>query len=328
MNRVLQVIVFIAFVVLMQHAIADEATKATHNRAVNSSDTLELKPRAVIDGDRVLLSDLISNLNHVAEDIKHIDLGNAPHAGKRIQWSPQRVARVLKDQAGITGVTFTGAQHCIISRASRPLDTSEIELAIITVLKMSTRHEGVSRVLEVVPPRSWQVPLGPIQIEASPEAGTLQKPWSNALVRVVLHGKEQSAKQVRFHWSWNRSVWSSASAIKKDALLRPQYFTKTPVDILKQTRAPWLGEIPLDSTAKRNLRPGAILTASDIKPREVISRGNAVSVLYQQGTVSIELTGIALDSGAKGETITVQNPVSRKKFPARILQEGKVLYVH
>jgi flagella basal body P-ring formation protein FlgA len=58
-------------------------------------------------------------------------------------------------------------------------------------------------------------------------------------------------------------------------------------------------------------------------PRDVV-RGEAVRVEVRDGGAHLELEATAEGSGAYGEIISVVNPISKKRFPARVEGKGRV----
>jgi flagella basal body P-ring formation protein FlgA len=59
-------------------------------------------------------------------------------------------------------------------------------------------------------------------------------------------------------------------------------------------------------------------------PRE-IHRGDTVQVEVIQGAAHLLLEGIAQTAGAIGDTILIENPTSKRRFPARVAAKGRVL---
>jgi flagella basal body P-ring formation protein FlgA len=72
------------------------------------------------------------------------------------------------------------------------------------------------------------------------------------------------------------------------------------------------------------IRAGADIRTDLLEnPRDVM-RGDTVRVEVRDGGAHLELEATAEASGAFGETIPVMNPVSKKRFPARVAGKGRV----
>jgi flagella basal body P-ring formation protein FlgA len=62
-----------------------------------------------------------------------------------------------------------------------------------------------------------------------------------------------------------------------------------------------------------------------LEPAKVVMRGETVEVEAVHGGARLKLQGLAEGSGAIGETIPIQNPVSKQRFQARVESKGKVI---
>jgi flagella basal body P-ring formation protein FlgA len=76
---------------------------------------------------------------------------------------------------------------------------------------------------------------------------------------------------------------------------------------------------------RRAIAAGVPLRAEWLEPAKVVMRGETVEVEAVHGGARLKLEGIAEASGAIGETIPIQNPASKQRFPARVEAKGKVI---
>lgn len=76
--------------------------------------------------------------------------------------------------------------------------------------------------------------------------------------------------------------------------------------------------------ARRNLRPGMILTTRAIERIPDVVSGRDVSIVYNDGLCSISAVGRALQSGMAGDYIKVKNKSSGKVVLARIIDNSVV----
>jgi flagellar basal body P-ring formation protein FlgA len=77
--------------------------------------------------------------------------------------------------------------------------------------------------------------------------------------------------------------------------------------------------------SRRPIAAGVALRADWLEPAKVVMRGETVEVEAVHGGARLKLEGIAEASGAIGQTIPIQNPVSKQRFPARVESKGKVV---
>lgn len=75
---------------------------------------------------------------------------------------------------------------------------------------------------------------------------------------------------------------------------------------------------------RRNIRPGQILGHQHVTQREVVSRGQRVTILAENGSVVIRMQGEALENGILGDRIRVKNTSSGRVVEGEVLQSGHV----
>jgi len=75
---------------------------------------------------------------------------------------------------------------------------------------------------------------------------------------------------------------------------------------------------------KRQVLAGAALTPAMLNKRQIVSRGQNVTIFAQSGSMAVRMTGKALDNGAVGDRIKVMNIKSRKKLEGIITSTGEI----
>jgi flagella basal body P-ring formation protein FlgA len=80
------------------------------------------------------------------------------------------------------------------------------------------------------------------------------------------------------------------------------------------------GKVP-----RRAIARGTALRAEWLEPAKVVLRGETVRVEAVRGGARLELECVAEASGAIGDTIPIRNPVSQRRFPARVESKGRVV---
>ena len=74
----------------------------------------------------------------------------------------------------------------------------------------------------------------------------------------------------------------------------------------------------------RAVPAGRLLTWRDIARRPLVKKGALVDVAAADGLLVVTMKALAMENGAKGETVTVRNPESRKDFAAMVIDENRV----
>lgn len=77
--------------------------------------------------------------------------------------------------------------------------------------------------------------------------------------------------------------------------------------------------------ARRPLRAGAAALAHDVSAPQIIKTGEVITVLFQAEGVSLSLQGKALGSAGVGETLNVENTVSKRTIQAVVTGPGQAV---
>ena len=76
---------------------------------------------------------------------------------------------------------------------------------------------------------------------------------------------------------------------------------------------------------KRQLKPGAAITRSNLRPPMLIEKGDSVVLSAKIGSLKVRTTAIAMSNGRKGQQIRVKNKQSKRIVDARVTGPGAVL---
>ena len=80
--------------------------------------------------------------------------------------------------------------------------------------------------------------------------------------------------------------------------------------------APNDAEAIIGLAAKRPLRAGTSVSARDVSAPQVIKSGDLITVIYEDGGISLSLQGKAMAAAGLGDTLAVQNITSKKVIQA------------
>jgi len=81
----------------------------------------------------------------------------------------------------------------------------------------------------------------------------------------------------------------------------------------------------IGQVAKRALRAGAVVMARDVGSAQVIKKGEIVTVTYENGGISLALQGLAMATAGVGETLPVQNTLSKKVVQSVVTGPGQAV---
>lgn len=117
----------------------------------------------------------------------------------------------------------------------------------------------------------------------------------------------------------------SSTSLPRNTNLASQHIHRAEVDITNLRSAYFLRtEEIIGWTTKRSIAAGTIFTASMLKPPLAVARGNAVIIEAKRSGISIRASGTALEDGAIGQQIRVQNDRSGNIVKAVVIEPGLV----
>lgn len=91
-----------------------------------------------------------------------------------------------------------------------------------------------------------------------------------------------------------------------------------------QTDALTRAEQVVNQAARRALRSGQTLRAADLMKPQIVSRDDAVTIVFKTSAITLTLRGKAMGNGAEGENITVLNPQSKRLVQGTVTAPGVV----
>lgn len=150
--------------------------------------------------------------------------------------------------------------------------------------------------------------------------------WPNAegLRKIVVHaglaGRGASAPAAR----GNIEVLSYARSLAAGEMLQPEDLVWTKAAAIPSD-APSDADAVIGQVAKRPLRAGAVVQARDVGAAVVIKAGDLVTVTYEADGISLTLQGKAMGAAGVGETLPVQNTVSKKVVQTVAVGPGQAL---
>jgi flagella basal body P-ring formation protein FlgA len=302
---------------------ATAASAAAQDNALRTASraTPALRAHAIVTSDIVRIGDLIDNAGAAAAK----PIFRAPDLGQTGSIPAQRVLEavllhglVVVDARGITDVTVT--------RAARVIDDIEARVA----RALTARHSfGDPKNLKIVFDRD----VRPIELDTSVTADL-------AISRISYDGFSRrfdvtfelgDANGARRTWRYTGTAVETVEvAIVTRALARGDVVRASDVTIERRPKNEVTGEPIAQAgdviglSARRAVRLGAPLRAADLMKPELVQRGDIVTMQYQVPGVVVTLRGKALDSGAEGDVVSVQNLESKRTLQGIVTGPGRV----
>jgi len=121
-----------------------------------------------------------------------------------------------------------------------------------------------------------------------------------------------------------RDVWVARQPLVLGATFDPAVLDVRRVDAFRERDALPASSGDRSYVVARAVSAGRLLTWHDLTRRPLVRKGETVEVSATHGQLLVTLKGLAMESGARGDTVTVRNPDSRKDFSATVVDENRV----
>jgi flagella basal body P-ring formation protein FlgA len=210
-----------------------------------------------------------------------------------------------------------------VPAASVPVTPEHFLPQLVAQLSAHFRLEGQLQ-LELL--RSWVAPVMP---GSAAWEMTVVAPPPALASQLIVHVRLTCAQRSMGEWNLplRAQLWSEA-LVARQPLLRGQIldsslFDLRRTDFIHDKEAVPAGTALESFTVGRGLAVGTVLSWRDVARRALVQRGNRVEVLAGSGSLTITMKGLAMQSGALGETIVVRNPESRRDFSAVVTAENQ-----
>ncbi len=119
-----------------------------------------------------------------------------------------------------------------------------------------------------------------------------------------------------------RDGWTLRTPAATASPLDPAALDTRRYDALRERDA-----LPADPAAEldfaRNVPAGRLLAWRDVVRRPLVRRGQTIEVLATSGPLTVTLRGVALADAARGQSVRVRNPDSKKDFVAEVVAESR-----
>ena len=144
-------------------------------------------------------------------------------------------------------------------------------------------------------------------------------------IRIVQNGKVLASNR-----NWMLQVENRVTCLCARHNLVPQIavdfreFKTEERNLLNTSKQPFPTEIEGAFRLKHRLATGDILFEDAVEKQALIHKGSSVDVLIKKGYLTLNLKGIALDSGDLNEIILVKNTSTNKTFRGRIINASTV----
>lgn len=305
-----------ALSVLILAAVASPA-------AAQLAATPTLKREITVSSEVVRIGDLIENAGPAAAT----PIFRAPELGRVGALPAQRVLDAVLPH-GLIVVDARGISEVTVTRTARVIAIDEIEGRIARALT-GRNTLGDPKNLKLVFDRE----VRPIELDRAVTAELsvarmTYDPYSRRFDLTFELGESGSQRRV---WRYTGlAVETVEVATITRALARGDIVRTADVTVERRPKAELTGEPVAPAAdvvglaARRAVRLGAALRTADLMKPELVQRNESVTIQYVVPGVVVTLRGKALDSGAEGDTVNVQNIELKRTIQGIVTGLGRV----
>lgn len=242
-------------------------------------------------------------------------------------------ARLLLIAALVFPALVVGARADAVSPSTVPAATADAPVTPLTrdTLMSSLSHDLAAHfdlegdlALELI--RDWAPPA---RVARAWKVEILDYPTvaSSAMVvrcRVYADGAVAAETSLMLRATLWRDVWATRFPTTTGATFDPAVLETRRVDLLRERDALPASVGDGSYIFACAVPAGRLLTWRDISRRPLVKRGDTVDVSATDGMLSITMKAVAMESGGRGDRVTVRNPDSRKDFSALVVDENRV----
>ena len=291
-------------------------TSFGNSQSKNSSPLLHLKPakEIFIESDNIWLSDLFySDL-----EFKDKIVGDAPELGKKFKLFRKDLRRIVK--ASTLNWSDSLRKSVVVSRSAKQVPMNIIRNAVVKALEQNHVNDEIEvefndRNLKILVPKNAEQEIKVSQSHLDQRTGRFEvvvntNSTANEDQNIILKGKAFAVIPMPVP---NKHIGAGHLINKKDITWRKVRIKQQSFGIVGSL------EQLLDHVAKRPLTAGRLIRMSDIRPQQLIKKGEFVTLHFKNKTMSLSTRGVSVEPGSRNQVIRVKNPRSKRIIEARVL---------
>lgn len=281
------------------------------------AEEILLKEEVVVRGGNIFLSDLASSLL----DLSDLSLGVSPLPGRERTLSKNYIQARVKTLDD--NLILVGPDRIKIRRESQPLEVEKVVgIAREAILKSFKGGENV-RIELVRAPSDIHLPAGEVNYKVS----GIRDRGRQSLCQVEIEVDGERIREVEAIFEVKRfgQVVVAKHKLNRDQLLAPDNL-KIELREITTLKSPFTRIEDVTSLrASTFIREGDIITSKMVEIPPLIERGEIITILVEEGPVSITALGKSLGDGMKGEILRVRNLDSKREIAAKVFDEKTVV---
>lgn len=288
--------------------------------AAHAAHAASLRTQSIVTDDVIRLGDLFNGLQHSHDHV----LGAAPRPGEDMVLNAQTLLRVAMAM-NLDWRPGNSGDHLVIKRAATIVDADMVEATLRDALYQRGVTGDYNILFQASNPQLVLPPDMPPSVEISGlrydanngwfEADAFAPSASNPQTQIRLTGRTETLTQVpvlRDTLRAGSSIGANdiemsnvpAQSLSHDVVLDPQEL--------------------IGKTPRRMVVAGKPIKFRDVEQPRVVSRGDTVTMIYQNGSLRLTAMGKAMENGSRGDLIRVVNGQSNRSVEAVVTGQQEV----
>ena len=291
-------------------------TSFGNSQSKKSSPLLHLKPakEISIESDKIWLSDLFYSDREFKDKI----IGDAPELGKKLKLFRKDLRRIVK----ASPLNWSGSlrKSVVVSRSAKQVPMNIIRNAVEKALEQNHVNDEIEvefndRNLKILVPKNAEQAIRVLQSQLDQRTGRFEvvvniNSTANEDQNITLRGKAFAIIPMPVP---NKHIGAGQLINKNDITWRKVRIKQQSFGVVGSM------EQLLDHVAKRPLTAGRLIRMSDIRPQQLIKKGEFVTLHFKNKTMSLSTRGVSVEPGSRNQVIRVKNPRSKRIIEARVL---------
>lgn len=280
-----------------------------------------LKAQAVVEGELITLGDLFDHLDPAKAKLA---VAYAPQPGKRVTYDANWLFGVARAQS-VAWRPMTAYERIVVDRPGQMIAREDIDSVLLSALAFhgiegNAAIELVNRGMQIYVPMDAKPVVAVRDLSYDPRArrfaATLEAPANGANAqRVKVSGRVFQVVEVPV---LARNIGKDDRIAEKDIRWTPLAVEQVREDMITDA-GQLIGKMP-----RRLIRAGQPMTQNDVQRPVLVARQSLVTMIVQQGGMTITAQGKAVEDGGAGETIRVLNTNSNVTVEATVNGPGLV----
>ena len=293
--------------------------------AQSANDTIAapvLRATVTVSGDLVRIGDVLDNAGPAAQ----IAIFRAPDLGTTGSLPVRQLLNALRAHQ-VIGVDTRDLHDIAVTRAARTIDTSEIERQIAQALE---RRNGLGEAANLS--LTFDRDLQSVQLDAA-NTGTLSVQSArfdarNARFDVTLLIANESASPTKLRFT-GTAIETVEAVVLMHGVERNDIIKAADIVIERRPKSEMGPDAaPRDRAvgmqARKQLRAGQALRASDVSKPDLVQRDQAVTLIYETAGLYLTVRGKAIEAGTEGDVVNVLNLQSKRTVSGTVVSRGQV----